>query len=83
MAENSFSPKSVKDVPKDKFIAAYAAHLKANDKVRVAFGWPFGRAADTARATYGTLDRRLPIARPTHAPGPSSRVHANVYCMCW
>ena len=32
MAEG-FSPKSVKDVPKDKFIEAYAAHLKANDKV--------------------------------------------------
>jgi hypothetical protein len=30
---DTFSPKSVKDVPKDKFIAAYAAHLKANDKV--------------------------------------------------
>lgn len=31
---DTFSPKSVKDVPKDKFITAYAAHLKANDKVR-------------------------------------------------
>jgi ribosomal protein S19E (S16A) len=27
------TPTSVKDVPKDKFIAAYAEHLKANDKV--------------------------------------------------
>ena len=34
------TPTSVKDVPKDKFIAAYAEHLKANDKVslRRSFG---------------------------------------------
>jgi hypothetical protein len=32
MAEQ-FQPTSVKDVPKDKFISAYAEHLKANDKV--------------------------------------------------
>lgn len=36
MAEQ-FQPKSVKDVPKDLFIKAYAEHLKANDKVRVPF----------------------------------------------
>ena len=29
------TPTSVKDVPRDKFIAAYAEHLKANDKVRL------------------------------------------------
>lgn len=38
------TPTSVKDVPRDKFITAYAEHLKANDKVRLcsfvgAFGW--------------------------------------------
>ena len=33
MAEQ-FQPKSVKDVPKDLFIKAYAEHLKANDKVQ-------------------------------------------------
>lgn len=38
MAEN-FQPKSVKDVPKDQFIAAYASHLKANDKVCAAARW--------------------------------------------
>ncbi len=30
----AYKPKSVKDVPAEEFIKAYAAHLKANDKVR-------------------------------------------------
>eukprot|EP00892_Ulva_mutabilis_P004202 jgi/Ulvmu1/2153/UM129_0013.1 len=34
MAEQ-FQPKSVKDVPKDLFIKAYAEHLKANDKLQL------------------------------------------------
>jgi ribosomal protein S19E (S16A) len=33
MAEE-FKPQAVKDVPVEAFIKAYAAHLKANDKVR-------------------------------------------------
>lgn len=31
----SYKPKSVKDVPAEDFIKAYAAHLKANDKVSI------------------------------------------------
>lgn len=30
----AYKPKSVKDVPAEEFIKAYAEHLKANDKVR-------------------------------------------------
>jgi small subunit ribosomal protein S19e len=29
----SFTPRNVRDVPAEEFIRAYAAHLKANDKV--------------------------------------------------
>ena len=31
-------PRGVRDVPAEQFIRAYAEHLKANDKVRAAFG---------------------------------------------
>ncbi|KAG2436344.1 hypothetical protein HXX76_006653 [Chlamydomonas incerta] len=31
----SYKPKSVKDVPAEDFIKAYAAHLKANDKIQL------------------------------------------------
>ena len=32
---DSYRPRGVRDVSADKFIAAYAAHLKAGDKVRL------------------------------------------------
>ena len=45
------TPTSVKDVPKDKFIAAYAEHLKANDKVRLQrFGRGTGLIGGLCRA---------------------------------
>lgn len=56
---DGFAPKSVKDVPKDKFIEAYAAHLKANDKV-----YPlilFGLRWRAVRATRGRSARRLQL----------------------
>ena len=31
---DTYRPRGVRDVASDKFIAAYAAHLKAGDKVR-------------------------------------------------
>ncbi|PNG99830.1 40S ribosomal protein S19-1 [Tetrabaena socialis] len=31
----TYKPKSVKDVPAEEFIKAYAAHLKANDKIQL------------------------------------------------
>ncbi|KAG1670373.1 hypothetical protein FOA52_000133 [Chlamydomonas sp. UWO 241] len=35
MAEASFKPSGVKDVPSDAFIKAYSAHLKSNDKIHL------------------------------------------------
>lgn len=60
--------RSVKDVPIDKFIEAYAAHLKANDKVRsCALGDLFGGTLKSARGRplWSTMTRYLKrIDRP-------------------
>jgi hypothetical protein len=47
----SFTPRNVRDVPAEEFIRAYAAHLKANDKVSAQLTspsrqWPQPPASD-------------------------------------
>ena len=63
MAEE-FKPQAVKDVPVEAFIKAYAAHLKANDKVRE--GVSLARARRRAAAAAARL------ARPLEQPGATA-----------
>jgi hypothetical protein len=54
-------PRSVRDVPAEQFIRAYAEHLKANDKVgsceRVAA--PFHMMEDLVRKSYRCCSRSV------------------------